>query len=253
MPPLDRPRRALLRRLARTGLVAVAAAVVAVSLIAAHLPGVVSRVGTAVARVRLAATGPAPQPDPLATLVTSRRANDAAGAPARRVGAGVVPPDCRNPTREQFSPTRITIPGILSDAPVLALPRDPSNHPGVAPVDESGKHEFAWDRPPGLMPGTVGGNVLLNAHTWPWDAAPALGNLMLLGLHVGDVILVEGTDAHLCYRVTDRVQQPADSSFSRYYAVVGPPQLAIMVCSGVRRGPEDWADRTVWFATPIGT
>jgi hypothetical protein len=24
-----------------------------------------------------------------------------------------------------------------------------------------------------------------------------------------------------------------------------------MVCSGVRRGPGDWAERTVWFASPV--
>lgn len=233
----------------RGGLVALAVGIVAVSLLAAHLPHLAARVHTAVDRVRLAATGPVAEPDPLAAI--AHRARDLPVRRPARAGAGVVPAECRQPATQPFTPTHVTVPGMITQAPVLALPRDATNHPGVAPVDEAGKHEFAWDRSPGPMPASAGGNVLLNAHTWPWDSAPALGNLMLLGLQVGDVVLVEGDGAHLCYRVTDRVQQPADSSFSRYYTAVGPPQLAIMVCSGVRRGPEDWADRTVWFATPI--
>lgn len=249
VPRTESRRERSLRRLVRGALVGFAVAVVLVSVVAAHLPRVVARVGTAVDRVRLAATGPSAEPDPLAGHVF--RSRDVPVRRPTRPGTGVMPPECRNPATAQFEPTQLTLPGIVTGAPVLALPRDSTNHPGVAPVDEAGKHEFAWDETPGLMPGTVGGNVLFNAHTWPWDSTPALGNLMLLGLQVGDVILVEGAHEHLCYRVTDRVQEPADSSFARYYARIGPPQLAIMVCSGIRRGPEDWADRTVWFASPI--
>ena len=35
-----------------------------------------------------------------------------------------------------------------------------------------------------------------------------------------------------------------------YYARRGRPQLAIVVCSGPRLGPRNWATRTVWFASP---
>ena len=36
----------------------------------------------------------------------------------------------------------------------------------------------------------------------------------------------------------------------RYSVTDGPPQLAIVVCSGRRLGPGVWTKRTVWFASP---
>jgi hypothetical protein len=36
-----------------------------------------------------------------------------------------------------------------------------------------------------------------------------------------------------------------------YYSSTGPSRLAILVCSGRRRGPGDWSHRTIWFAKPI--
>lgn len=167
-------------------------------------------------------------------------------------GAVIKPrPLCETGATEPFTPTRISVEGVVRKAPVLALPRDGNNVPGVAPLTEAGKHEFAWDRPPGVMPGSAKGNVLLNAHTWPWSSAPALGNLMLDDLRTGDRIVLYGAHTHLCYRVTRQVTIRAEQRYADYYDTEGKPQVAIMVCSGVRRGPGDWADRTVWFASPV--
>jgi hypothetical protein len=157
---------------------------------------------------------------------------------------------CGEPASGPFVPTSITIPGITRRAPVLALPRDANDIPSPAPLTEAGKHEFAWDRSPSPMPGADRGNVLLNAHTWPWTSAPALGNLMLEGLRPGDRIIVRGADDHQCYRVTKMVEIRADQDFPAYYATTGAPQLAFMVCSGERRGPGDWVNRMIWFASP---
>jgi sortase (surface protein transpeptidase) len=107
---------------------------------------------------------------------------------------------------------------------------------------------FAWDREQGIRPGDPAGNVLLNAHTWPDGSA--LGNRLLAGLQVGDRIVVRGADDRLCYRVTERVEVAADADMPRYYETAGPPQLAILVCSGRRLGPGKWEKRTVWFASP---
>jgi hypothetical protein len=107
---------------------------------------------------------------------------------------------------------------------------------------------FAWDRKQGIRPGDPAGNVLLNAHTWPDGSA--LGNRLLAGLHKGDRIVVRGVDTRLCYRVTERIEVPADKKMPRYYAKTGRPQLAILVCSGRRLGPGNWEKRTIWFASP---
>jgi hypothetical protein len=118
----------------------------------------------------------------------------------------------------------------------------------VPPVSTSGKSVFAYDRAQGIRPGSRAGNVLLNAHTWPDGSA--LGNRLLAGLHTGDLIAVDGGGQRLCYRVTQRVEVPASADMPSYFATEGPPQLAIVVCSGRRFGPGDWENRTIWFASP---
>jgi hypothetical protein len=173
--------------------------------------------------------------------------------PPQTVAAGqVLQTDfCHTPPSGAFEPTSITIPGITHDSAVIALPRDANDIPSPLPLTDTAKHEFAWDEQPSPMPGAEHGNVMMNTHTWPWFSTPAMGNLLLDGLHRGMRIMVFGAHTHLCYQVTRRVQIWADQSFPAYYDTTGSPQLAIMVCSGQRLGPGDWAKRTVWFASPM--
>ena len=145
-----------------------------------------------------------------------------------------------------FTPQRITVPGVTRGAPVISPPRDSGNVPGTPPLTTAGKSMFAWDD--AIAPGTDAGNVLLNAHTWP--DGTALGNQLLAGLQQGDRVVVIGDSARLCYRVTERVEVLASKGLPRYYSTDGPPQIAIVVCSGRRLGPGNWEKRTVWFASP---
>lgn len=147
-----------------------------------------------------------------------------------------------------FAPMAITVPGVARGVAVVAPPRDANGVPGVPPLSGDGKAVFAWDREQGIRPGDKRGNVLLNAHTWPDGSA--LGNRLLADLQSGDRIVVHGGRARLCYRVTERVEVAADQRMLRYYEKDGPPQLAIVVCSGRRLGPGLWEKRTVWFASP---
>ena len=133
-------------------------------------------------------------------------------------------------------------------ASVVTPPRDERGVPGTPPLTTRGKAVFAWDREQGILPGDPAGNVLLNAHTWP--DGTALGNHLSPGCTQGDRIVVLGVDARLCYRVTERVEVPADANMPRYYDKAGPPQLALLVCSGRRLGPGVWEKRTIWFASP---
>lgn len=175
--------------------------------------------------------------------------------------------ECGPVPTKPFVPTRISVDGVTKGAEVLARGRDGNNVPRAADVSTAGKNQFAWDdasqiaasatasvRPPGAKPGSTQGNVLMNAHTWPFDSSPALGNLLLANLHVKDVIVVMGKGGvKLCYRVTKKVVIRAADGSAEYYVQDGPPQLALMVCSPPRLGPGNWENRTIWYASPITT
>jgi hypothetical protein len=168
-------------------------------------------------------------------------------APAPSPSTSAPPQTCAT-VKHRFKPQTITVAGVTKRASVVTPPRDQHGVPGTPPISTRGKTLFAWDRAQGIRPGDPAGNVLLNAHTWP--DGTALGNRLLAGLHKGDRIVVRGANAHLCYRVTERVEVAADARFPRYYDKAGPPQLAILVCSGRRLGPGVWTKRTIWFASP---
>ena len=150
-----------------------------------------------------------------------------------------------------FVPTSVTLADADRATRVVALHRDRRNVPGTAPTTRKGKSVLAFDLDSGIRPGDASGNALLNAHTWPDGSA--IGNRMLAELDEGDRIVAASDSGTLCYRVTDRIEVRAHSkkAAARYFARSGPPQLAIIVCSGERRGPGRWTHRTMWFASPV--
>jgi hypothetical protein len=190
----------------------------------------------------------APAGEPRTTLASKPEVS-----PVRSV-AHVQPPTTLRPrtTCDQvthgFRPRAVSVPGVTRRSSIVTPPRDANGIPGVPPLTDAGKRLFAWDREQGIRPGDPAGNVLLNAHTWPDGSA--LGNRLLARLHRGDRVVVHGANVRLCYRVTERVEVLAVQGLPRYYTKDGPPQLAILVCSGRRLGPGNWEKRTVWFAAP---
>jgi len=140
------------------------------------------------------------------------------------------------------------MPRIITNARVVAPPRVAPKVPGAPPLTTAGKRMFAWDTKQNVWPGDLHGHVLLNAHVWPDGSA--VGNWMLAKLHVGDRIVVKGTNRKMCYRVTKRVQVLASVGLPGYYTKTGPPRLAFVTCSGKRLGPGVWTKRTVWYAKP---
>ena len=160
-----------------------------------------------------------------------------------------------------FRPTGLAIRHVLPSAEVLGRGRDENGVPKPPPLTERGRWQLAWDRASGVRPGDAVGVVRLTAHTYPARQAgrhfasrvrpPALGNLLVARLHPGALLRVAGPgDAQLCYRVTRRQRVRASQSLSGYYDTAGAPRLAILVCSGKRRGPGDWTHRTIWWARP---
>lgn len=183
-----------------------------------------------------------PDPEP-ATQATADPTSAETSPPA---AAETGQQECADSARTTFRPRHVTVEGIIDGAEVRALPRDDNNVPGVPPISD--KQVFAWDRP-GIRPGAPRGNVLLNAHTWPDGSA--VGNAMLRDLGEGDRIVLRGGDSRLCYEVTRQVEVRAADGYPPYYETDGPPQLAIVVCSGERTGPGEWSHRTLWFASPV--
>lgn len=169
-------------------------------------------------------------------------------------GTHLKPAVCNRAATKPFRPRTITVRKVAHNAEVLGLGRDANNVPQAPPISSIGKTQFAWDdantsRDHGRAPGTKHGNVLINAHTWP--DGTALGNRLLEHLHVGGRIIVRGTHAELCYRVTKRIVVRAADGAPEYYENDGPPQLALIVCSPPRLGPGNWENRTIWFASPM--
>lgn len=180
--------------------------------------------------------------------VVPTRVDTAQAATPVAVGS-VAPARCAGVARS-FRPTRVRLPGRVAAVRVLARGRDRTGRSKPPPMTATGKQQFAWDR--SVRPGSAYGVVRLTAHTYPEWAGPALGNRLLRSLKVGDVLTVTGADGEqLCYRVSQRRRTPADASVPAYYSSGGRPRLAILVCSGTRRGPGDWSHRTIWFAEPI--
>lgn len=177
-------------------------------------------------------------------------ASDAAPAPVAAAAPGQ---DCVVPERP-FDPATLAIPGVVGRTRVLALGRDAHGVPRPPPLTDKGKWQFAWDKESGIRPGSAEGTVPLTAHTYPRDGSYglALGNRLLARLHLGDLMVAEGRHGErLCYRVAKTLVVRAEQKVPAYYAQTGPPRLAILVCSGTRRGPGDWSHRTIWFAEPV--
>jgi hypothetical protein len=179
----------------------------------------------------------------------------AAPAVPAAAAASARPTTCVAPDRP-FTPRSITIPRVVGATRVLALGRDTHGVPKTPPLTDRGKWEFGWDKQSRIRAGSEHGVVRLNAHTYPRDGSYglALGNRLLRKLRVGATLVVAGREGHrMCYRVARQLFVRAEQSVPAYYDSGGRPLLAILVCSGVRRGPGDWSHRTIWFAEPVTT
>lgn len=154
-------------------------------------------------------------------------------------------------TGDTFTPTWISIQGVTDHLPVLGVARTLVDVSGVLPVTTTSKWQVGWDDA-SARPGSMQGNVLLTAHTWP-SFDPALGNQLLAKLNSGAKVILHGVNGQrACYQVTQIVTKPvADYPSDAVYRTSGSPGLAITVCSGERLGPGDWSDRTIWFAKAV--
>jgi hypothetical protein len=174
-----------------------------------------------------------------------------AGAPgtASGVEARATAP-CSSGVTGPFRPVQGGGPTIGSKYKVLAMARLSSGAMATPPVNDTGKHQYAWDKA-SKAPGSGHGSVPIDAHTWPDGSA--LGNKMLSNLHVGDIFVLRGAYGQKqCYKINFRQSYPRDQvPAAKFFTRSGPPHVSIIVCSGRRLGPGNWTRRTVWFGVPI--
>jgi hypothetical protein len=166
-----------------------------------------------------------------------------------------VPAPCRAEPAQaaaSFAPRTLTIPGVVKTTKVLARGQDRNGVPLAPPLTAKGKWQFAWDKKSHIGAASAYGVTRLTAHTYPKSAGLALGNRLLARLHRGSILVLAGAGGRVaCYHVTKTMSVRATRTVPAYYANSGAPRLAILVCSGVRRGPGNWTKRTIWFAKPI--
>lgn len=185
----------------------------------------------------------AEEPALAAAAATAKAAAMAAARKARQE-------TCRRP-KQPFVPRRIKIPGVVGNTAVLALGSDKRGVPKTPPYTAKGKWQFAWDKY--ILAGERLGVLRLNAHTYPGSSEAALGNRLLAKMRVGKTIIVTGPNGvKMCYRVGSKVVVRTEQGAPAYYNDWVSTRMAILVCSGVRRGPGNWSHRTIWFAKPIG-
>jgi sortase (surface protein transpeptidase) len=148
-----------------------------------------------------------------------------------------------------FVPTRAQIPSIGHTVKVVQVNRTSSGAIGAVPATSENKWVMSMD--PQNRPGSHHGSVLLAGHTWPDGSA--LGNAMLANLEPGDQIVLTGAHGtRACYQITERDSYPADRVPTRQaFRSNGPERVVIVACSGIRRGPGNRSERTLWYGSPV--
>jgi LPXTG-site transpeptidase (sortase) family protein len=161
-------------------------------------------------------------------------------APARAV---TVPP----PVREATAPTRLRVPAMGLDAPVVPVGVAADGQMDVPErISEIGWYRF------GAAPGSAAGSAVLAGHVD--DRVQGEGAFADLGgLRPGDEVGVGTGDGAVTYRVREvlsftKEALPVDDLFRE----TGPPRLVLVTCDGpFDRAARSYRDNLVVVADPV--
>jgi len=133
------------------------------------------------------------------------------------------------PVLPRSVPTRIEIPAIDVDAPIMPIGLDRDGSVQVPPLDEPGL--TGWYQP-GAAPGQRGGAVILG-HVDTRRDGPAVF-YRLWRLRPGDSIEVRRRDGRTAVFQVDSVERFPRASFptTRVYGPLGYPGLRLVTCGG---------------------
>jgi sortase (surface protein transpeptidase) len=166
----------------------------------------------------------APPRPSVADAVTSRADSAEAAAPTTRAPAPT--PDVE--PMEPSPPTRIRIPRIGVDAPVMGLGADRAGHLQVPP--KNNRNLAGWYRD-GPSPGSIG-NAIIDGHV---DTLRGRAVFYALGaLHKGDTIAITRADRSTAKFSVYGIEVYAKNAFpgKRVYGATPKPELRLITCGG---------------------
>lgn len=175
-------------------------------------------------------------PMPTTTLATTTTVMTPASAPTTA-------PTTSTPARQPLtSPTRVRVPSIGLDAPIV-----PVGLRGDGQMEVPAASDVGWYRlgpPPGAT-----GSAVLAAHV---DYAGQQGAFFgLRQVPLGAEVLVDGNGATLRFTVTAREQVAKDAvDLGRYFTAEGPARLTLITCGGAfDRGAGHYEDNIILTAS----
>jgi sortase (surface protein transpeptidase) len=154
----------------------------------------------------------------------------------------------RGPLTALPTPTRISIPAIAVDAPIVPVAYEADGSMEI-PRDVATIGWFA----PGVRPG-AGGAAVLSGHVD--SQRQGRGAFFRLGeLGLGDlVVVIDSAGVEQTWQVTARTRYPKDElPTAEVFAASGPPRLVLITCGGdFDATVRSYSDNVVVFAEPVG-
>ncbi|WP_411097306.1 class F sortase [Streptomyces sp. 020-2-3H-GM] len=207
-----------------------------------------------------AATASAPGDGKVSQQAPPGQGAHASPSPAARPGS----PDGRTatgkpvakPTRSAPPPaplprspaTKLSIPALSLEAPVVALPLDPAGHPGTPPIDKPKLVGWHGDGP---APGEKG-TALAIGHRDTLTGPAVFLNISML--RPGNTVRVTRTDRRTAVFTVDAVRTYQKKSFpdKEVYGERGRPELRLITCGGRFDKKAGYAANVVVFAHLTG-
>lgn len=157
-------------------------------------------------------------------------------------------PDACTPFKQQFVPTKLTIPELGVESPIIALGRDESDAAAAPPKDQPNTTGWFDEGPKAA---SSQGKVLLTIHTY--RNGGALGNQLLDEWKPGMTLkLSDGAGNVACYTTGEELKfnvADYDPESKVLYDWDSPePQVAIIVCDDFNQQKQDWDARVIFYA-----
>jgi len=160
--------------------------------------------------------------------------------PARSLPPG--PGSATNPSTAR--PTRLVIPSVHLDAPVVGV--DVAGGALAVPEDV---HTLGWWST-GPSPGAVSGTSVLDGHVD--SARQGLGALAVVAhVNLGDIMIVHSVQGEHRYVIVAQRTYHKDALPSNIFATTGRPRLALITCGGpFDSATHHYNDNIVTYAVP---
>ncbi|MDW4897294.1 class F sortase [Streptomyces californicus] len=173
------------------------------------------------------------------------------GSPDGRTGKPVAKPTRSAPPPAPLprSPaTKLSIPALSLEAPVVALPLDPAGHPGTPPIDKPKLVGWHGDGP---APGEKG-TALAIGHRDTLTGPAVFLNISML--RPGNTVRVTRADRRTAVFTVDAVRTYQKKSFpdKEVYGERGRPELRLITCGGRFDKKAGYAANVVVFAHLTG-